>query len=401
MFAVTSLPSLSQVETLDTSYLFEAQQYWTHTGNLWDQVFTEIHDKMSTPGGAPWKGQAATAGQERAYLDMVKVRGAAFQLHEAAGIARGGDAQLQACKDEVLEAVRDAQGDGFEVGDDYSVIERLPGGSAELRAERRARADGHAAFIRHRVAALVATDQEITTKITAATERIGNLTFHETPAGVDDTIVRHDKDKVVQRVDDHWKQEPTPIPEPGPTNGPSAEDIRRVLDQLPAGSKPQIREVRSQQDLDNLWNWMEQNGVERPGGYGTVPGEMKGLPDGTIVGRREAADSTKQPALDVRLPGEEGYTKVHINPRGGVPDLPAPAGPASPEATEPGRATVKAPPATAKPVETPPLHDEVPKFPFGPGLTGHEPATGPHPVYGPHHHSLEPPLLGEEPDEVP
>jgi hypothetical protein len=36
---------------------------------------------------------------------MIKVRGAAFQLHEAAGIARQGEAQLQARKEEVLDAV--------------------------------------------------------------------------------------------------------------------------------------------------------------------------------------------------------------------------------------------------------------------------------------------------------
>jgi hypothetical protein len=401
MLAATSLPSLSQVQTLDTTYLQEADRYWTRTGNLWDQVFTKIHETMSTPGGIPWEGQAAAAAQDRAYIDLMKVRGATFQLHEVAGIARRGDEQLQACKQEVLGAVRDARAAGFEVREDYSVTDRSRGGSTALRAQRLAQANGHAAFIRHRVAALVVTDQEITTRISAATEGIDNLTFHETPSSADDIIVRHDKHSVVQPVDHHWKQEPTPTPKPGPTNGPTAADIRRVLDKLPQGSDPQIREVRSQHDLDDLWNCMKQNGLERPGGYGKVPGEMKDLPDGTIVGRRKAADSTKQPALDVRVPGEDGYTKVHTNPRGGVPDIPGLATPAPPEPREPGRAPVEAPPETPKPVEAPPPSEGMPEMPFGPGLTAHSPATGPHPVYGPEHHSLQPPLLGDEPDEVP
>lgn len=400
MLAAISLPSLSEVQTLDTSYLQEADQYWTCTGDLWDRVFTGIHETISTPGGTSWKGQAAAAGQERAYSDMISVRGAAFQLHEAAGIARRGDEQLQARKQDVLDAVRDARAAGFEVGEDYSVIARSQGGSAELRAERLAEAAAHAAFIRHRVAALVATDQELTTQITAATGEIDNLTFHETP-GVDDTVGSHDKRSAIQLVDNESKQEPTPTPKPELIKAPSADDIRRVLDKLPRGDKPSIREVRTPDDLQNLWEWMTRNGVTNPNRYGDpAKGEWKDLPDGTGVGQRNAADSTKKPALDVRLPGENGYTKVHINPRGGVPDIPGLARPAPPGATEPGRAPAETSPATPKPAEVPPS-EGMPELPFGPGLTAHSPATGPHPVYGPEHHSLQPPLLGDEPDEVP
>jgi hypothetical protein len=383
MTAAPSLPTLSQVQTLDTTYLPEAQQYWSHTGNLWDQVFTEINETMSTPGATPWTGQAASAGQVRAYIDMIKVRGATYQLHEAAEIAGRGEGQLQARKGEVLEAVRAARADGFEVGEDYSVTDRIRGGSAELRSERLAEAEAHAAFIRHRVGALVAADQELTRQITAATREIDDLTFDESPA---DTNDKHNR---VRPVDQHWKQDPTQ--NTGHSNGPSADDIRRVLDKLPRGDKPSIREVFSQQDLDDLWNWVKQQGVERPGGYGKVPGEIKELPDGTILARREAADSTNQPVMDVRFPVKDGYIKVHINPRGGVPDLPTRARPAPAEAR----------PALPKPAQAAPLPDEVPKLPFGPGLTAHSPATGPHPVYGPEHHRVQPPLLGDEPDEVP
>jgi hypothetical protein len=396
MAAATQLPSLSQVQTLDTTYLLEAQQYWSHTGDLWDQVFTKIHETMSTPGGMPWKGQAAAAGQERAYIDMVKVRGATFQLHEAAGIAGRGDEQLQARKDEVLDVVRAARADGFEVGEDYSITDRSQGGSVALRAKRLAQAEGHAAFIRHRVAALVAADQDLTREITAATEEIDDLTFFETPGAADD------KHHAIQPVDHRWKQDPTPTPKPPSTNGPSADDIRRVLEKLPQGTDPQIKEVRSPEELERLWEWMTQNGIENPNLYSDpAKGEWKRLPDGTRVGWREAADSTNQPALDVRFPGKDGYNKVHINLRGGVPNIPPRARPAPPKTTEPARSPAEARPALPKPAQAPPLPDDIPKLPLGPGLTAHSPATGPHPVYGPEHHSVQPPLLGEEPDEVP
>lgn len=402
MVATSSLPSLSQVQTLDTTYLQEADQYWTRTGNLWDQVFTEIHETISTPGGTSWNGQAATAAEERAYIDLMKVRGAAFQLHEAAGIARRGDEQVQACKQEVLDAVRDAREAGFEVGESYSVTDRSQGGSAEFRAERLTQAAGHAAFIRHRVAALVAVDQHLTTQITVATEGINNLTFEKTPLGADDTTDGRDKDSVVQPVDHHWKQEPAPTPKPGPAAGPTADDIRRVLQKLPQGDQPWIREVRTPEDLQNLWRWMTQNGIDNPNRYGDpATGDWKDLPDGTGIGQRNAAGSTKKPALDVRLPGGDGYTKVHINPRGGAPDIPGPAIPGAPPARGPAPAPVEVPLGTPNPVEAPPAVEGIPELPIGPGLTAHSPTTGPHPLYGPEHHSFQPPLLGEEPDEIP
>ena len=75
MAATAALPTLSQVQTLDTAYLREAGKYWTRTANLWEQAFTEVNDRMSTPGGIPWKGQAAAApGGEMPLVDREVVR---------------------------------------------------------------------------------------------------------------------------------------------------------------------------------------------------------------------------------------------------------------------------------------------------------------------------------------
>jgi hypothetical protein len=119
MAATAALPTLSQVQTLDTAYLREASAYWTRTANLWERAFTEVHEQLSTPGGTAWEGQAAAAAQERSYRDVVQVRAASDGLLGAAAIALRGDQQLQACKEGVLEAVDDARADGFSVGEDY------------------------------------------------------------------------------------------------------------------------------------------------------------------------------------------------------------------------------------------------------------------------------------------
>ena len=76
------MPTLSQVQTLDTAYLQEAAQHWTRTANVWEQAFTEVHERMSTPGGARWEGQSSTAAQERSYGDMVRVRDASDSCTE-------------------------------------------------------------------------------------------------------------------------------------------------------------------------------------------------------------------------------------------------------------------------------------------------------------------------------
>jgi hypothetical protein len=390
--AITSLPTLSQVQTMDTTYLREAATYWTHTANLWENVFTEIHGQMSTPAGARWQGQAAAAAQERTYNDMLKVRDASDQLHGAAAIARRADEQLRACKKGVLDAVHDARADGFDTSDDYLVTDHAQGGSAAFRAARQAQAQGHASFIRHRVAALIAADQQITTRITAATGGISNLTFRE-PSGLDDAIVGGDKHGRVQAVDHTWKTDPAPTQQPGP----SADDIRRALDTLPQGDKPWVREIRSPEDLENLWNWMKQNGIANPDRYpDSGKGDWVDLPDGTGVGRRYAAGSTGQPALDIRVPGDNGYFKVHINPqRGGAPSIPAPAAPHPPEA--PGRAPIEPPPTARLPVDPAPRPAEPPRT--GSGLIGGGPLPGLHLIHPPHtrHGQL---IIGEDPDEV-
>ncbi|MBS4727022.1 hypothetical protein MSM1_01085 [Mycobacterium sp. SM1] len=200
MPVVTALPTVSQAQAMDTAHLREAAQYWERTATLWDEVFTTIHQRVSAPGGVPWEGQAAAREQERSLTDMLKVRPVSLQLYETAGIARRGDEALPALRDEVLEAMADARADGFDVGEDYSVTDRSRGGSSAFRAARQSAARGHSAFMRHRVAALVAKDHEIASEIAETTAGIDHLTFLESP-GVDDTVVGDEKHNGVQLVD--------------------------------------------------------------------------------------------------------------------------------------------------------------------------------------------------------
>jgi hypothetical protein len=331
------LPTLSQIYSWDTEHLIEAADHWTKTADQWEDAFIQMRNQSHT---ITWEGAGGDALRSRTTADLAIVSAKAERLLQVSRIAREGAGTIGAAQRRVLYAVEDARDDGFTVAEDLSVTDASTSCTPAEQVSRRVQAQALTGDIRQRATQLITLEHEVAAENTTATAGIAAIKFPQTP---------HHHKPHIQVVDHTSKQGPDqPIPTPSPT----ADDIRRVLDKLPRGSDPRIREVRSQQDLDNLWNWMRQNGVERPGGYGMVPGEMKDLPDGTIVGRREAADSTKQPALDVRVPGDGGYTKIHINPeRGGVPEIPARSGPAEPplRPTDPAERT----PAEARPAEPP------------------------------------------------
>jgi hypothetical protein len=426
MPAATPLPTLSQVQTLNTAYLREAADYFARTGNLWDEVFTEIHERISTPGGTSWKGQAAAAEQARAYFDMVKIRPACYQLHEAAGIARRGDEQLQALKEEVLDAVHDARAGGFDVGEDYSVTDRSQGGSAEFRAERRAQAQGHAGYIRHRVAALVANDQELTAHISAATAGIGKLAFDESP-DIGDNIAGDDKHSVVQPVDRHtFKDAPNPAPDP-PPGGWSSDPLMRAAQKIAHGhaldGAHHLKDFpgMTRDQLADLIHKMMQDSINNPKGLILGNSVSDGAPviydpkTNIVViydptGEARASDSRtafKPPAgIDYIRGNPDKPLKPKIQePVGSFsPDrfAPRPAGP--PAGGQPAPLT---PPPARAPVELPPVKPAPgvgegsggpPRLPFGIGVPGDSPAMGPHPVY-PSHSIHRPPVLGENAEE--
>lgn len=336
------MPSLSELQAWDTTHLQNAARDWTATAQLWEASFSSIHQAVLTPGGTVWEGAAAEAAQQSTLADLVQVRGWADVLHESAAIARRGAETVSSAKNSALSAVEEAQAAGYRVGEDLSVSPSRPDPVSAAQAQV------YAAGIQHRVAQLVVHDNAIAAQIAATTAPLDTVTFAGTP-----NTSPHKPE--IQAVDDQTQT-------PGPPPGLSADEIRRVLEKLPQGSKSSIREVRSQQDLDKLWNWMKQNGVVRPGGYPNTPGEIVELPDGTTVGRRDASGSTKQPALDVRVPGANGYTKVHINPQsGGEPEIPAAPAPVEPppehQAEPPSRPAESGPaepPAERAPVEPPP-----------------------------------------------
>ncbi len=108
----------------------------------------------------------------------------------------------------------------------------LPGprtsGTAAERVARHAQAQTFAGDIRQRAIQLVVSEQEVASKITAATAGIATTTFPETPS-IDDTIIGNDnRDTGVRLVD--VKQDGGTSPRPHLRRGtPLMEHRRRAL----------------------------------------------------------------------------------------------------------------------------------------------------------------------------
>jgi hypothetical protein len=179
MPAVTPLPTLSQIRNWDTDHLIQAAEDWDAEAKHWESSYEQNFRLLAE---TDWQGQGREAALERAGLDLLKVRGPAGQLAEAALAARYGYDQQNGSKEWALDAVTDAHQAGFRVNEDLSVTNTQTGGSAAQQAARQAQAQALSVQIRHRAALLVASNQEIAAKITAAAGDIGAFRFDE-PTG--------------------------------------------------------------------------------------------------------------------------------------------------------------------------------------------------------------------------
>jgi hypothetical protein len=253
MNAGTPLPTLSQIRNWDTGHLSQAADVWEAEAQRWEDTFEQNYQRLVE---TDWQGHGYKAAVERAGLDLMKVRGPAWQLQEAAMAAQHGFAQQNGAKELALDAVADAEQAGFSPQEDLSVTDRRTGGSAATRAARQAQAQALAAQIRHRAALLVAGNREIATKITAAAGTIGEFSF-DGSAGTADT--RPAQNNGIQPVDNKtWKEDPPPPPPQPRQRGMPPEGVRPPVEgELTPGPPSKSKERR--RGAQHLW---DENGGE-------------------------------------------------------------------------------------------------------------------------------------------
>src|ERR1700744_4196962 len=298
-------PTLSQIRNWDTEHLSQAADDWESEAERWETAYEQNYQRLAE---TDWQGRGREAALERAGLDVVKVRGPAWQLREAAMAARYGFAQQNGAKESALDAIADAEQAGFSPTEDLSVTDRQTSGNAAARAARQAEARALAAQIRHRAALLVTSNQEIAAKITAPAGNIGEFSFDE-PTGAATTRSTPNNNGI-QLVDNRtWKQDPPPPPPPRPRPGLPPEGVRPPIPgKLTPGPASRSRERRfgSKSLYDGKGGEWRYDPGDRPGDRWHNPHwdytphlpnarEWRNVPIGDLPPRKEIPDPPAPP----------------------------------------------------------------------------------------------------------
>jgi hypothetical protein len=211
-------PTLSQIHAWDTEHLQAAANHWESRAQTWQDAYDAVYREVPSPGGTPWEGRAADMAITHVGNDRLRVIGAADMLYDASAVARSGADELSFAKQQALDSINAAQAQGFNIGEDLSVTDRLNPPSALLRANRQAQAQAHAATIKTGAAGLAATDNEVAAKITTAAAGLRGVQFASNmePASPDDVTVGDNANRQgsIQMVDNTTHSPPPLDPPP-------------------------------------------------------------------------------------------------------------------------------------------------------------------------------------------
>jgi hypothetical protein len=183
MAATSRIPTLSQLRASDYSYFGQLGSYLQEISPKAQSALEELAEDVTRPGGADWEGMAADAAIAQAQSDVVKARTSTWSWDEVAASTQQWQEQLEAGTRSALDAVDDAEADGFEVGEDYSVTDTYDAETEEEYEERLEEAEAHAGLISHRVSTLVANESLINGQLRAMSAGWGTLDFKQDGGG--------------------------------------------------------------------------------------------------------------------------------------------------------------------------------------------------------------------------
>ncbi|MHA7652041.1 hypothetical protein ACX9NE_23130 [Mycobacterium sp. ML4] len=222
--AAVGPPTRSRIEAFDQTadLLTEAAAQWRARAAVMERAAHAYLEQLTSPGGTAWDGQAAGSAVQMAHTDTAAVLAAVDHAHQMADVAHRGGEDLRGARAEALEAIAEAEDDGFRVGEDLSVTDMRAAHSPAQQIARHQHAETHRSFIAHRVARLAAANATITTTLhTGATHMADMAPAHwhqpvtdpvaSVPAQPEPTLDR--RTGAIRAVDNHWKQDPQlPVP---------------------------------------------------------------------------------------------------------------------------------------------------------------------------------------------
>ncbi|WP_343571790.1 hypothetical protein [Mycobacterium sp.] len=197
-------PTLAELRTADYSYFGQLAGYLEKISSQAQTALQDLAQDVKRPGGVDWEGEAGDAAIAQAHADLIKARPIMWSWDDVAVSARRWQDGLQAGTCAALDAVDDAQRDGFTVNQDYSVSDTRRSATEAQFAQRVAAAEAHSNYIRYHVGALVANESRMNAELKTMTAQWGTLTFPQSGGGVK-----------AQPADRTFKQGPDQPPPPG------------------------------------------------------------------------------------------------------------------------------------------------------------------------------------------
>ncbi|ANO08092.1 HNH endonuclease [Mycobacteroides abscessus] len=174
--AAAPLPTKSEIQDWDTSYLDTAATSWRQAATASEDAFDQHRQNVDAPGGTTWTGAAKDAALDRVTNDIGVVGRQSGVLREAATIAENGAFDIKSAKDKAVEAITAAVDDGFTVGEDLSVTDSREY-DIDTAAERNRAAAEHAEDIRWAAQQLVQADQLVGNRLEAKAADLEGIRF--------------------------------------------------------------------------------------------------------------------------------------------------------------------------------------------------------------------------------
>ncbi|WP_142386852.1 hypothetical protein [Mycobacterium hubeiense] len=159
--APTGLPTKVEIDewTGAINDLFSAAAEYRRCAKSLDAIADAHCQTLSAPGGTDWEGSGADAAREAAYADRGVVWQATDHIrHNLAKAAEDGAQAVSAARNRVIEAIDQAEQDGFTVGDDLSVADTNTYTDMSVYQARQAKAAEHSQDIAKLAGELVAAD---------------------------------------------------------------------------------------------------------------------------------------------------------------------------------------------------------------------------------------------------
>lgn len=163
----------SVIEGWQTQHLSDAASWLRGQVSRSRGAFDELHRNVR---GTEWAGDAKDAAVERVAADVSVVNRQGVVQEDAAAIAEQGAGDVQAAKRDALEAISEAEDDGFTVAEDLSVTDTRRVDLLELGA-RHASMKAHAENIRWRGEQLVQTDALVGRRLAEQAAELDGIQF--------------------------------------------------------------------------------------------------------------------------------------------------------------------------------------------------------------------------------